>query len=388
MPDEVASFDKRELDERFLLQVNYEWDTGLQDFMTSRTRIVRFERDGSVFRMLDASDDDARPRALAEIPIRGETPARISLDLNEGFDEIDREEDRTGEDYYGRVDTQDPRVRRLSDRKSLSVSRHGAMRVFDQQAKADNGEPIVVHYYLSPYRPDAEFRPFEMQDLDRIGFYQTYPQRRLGRTIMYATKFDVHEPIVFALSSAIPERYRVAVRDGVEYWNRALGIPLIRVVDAPAGVRAPSPRYNVVEWATSGSYASTSHIQIDPQTGQILHTHVFVLPETMLNGNLTDERDHLSYIVAHEIGHALGLRHNFAAGPEATVMNYFDLPDIMRIGRAIRAGETALEYDRQAMRHVYLGEPLDLAALPQFCTDDQRDCSPLRGPREPESLGG
>jgi hypothetical protein len=69
-------------------------------------------------------------------------------------------------------------------------------------------------------------------------------------------------------------------------------------------------------------------------------------------------------------------------------MNYFDLPDIMRIGRAIRAGETALEYDRQAMRHVYLGEPLDLAALPQFCTDDQRDCSPLRGPREPESLGG
>jgi hypothetical protein len=28
-------------------------------------------------------------------------------------------------------------------------------------------------------------------------------------------KFDAREPIVFALSSAIPERYRDAVRDGV-----------------------------------------------------------------------------------------------------------------------------------------------------------------------------
>jgi hypothetical protein len=38
-------------------------------------------------------------------------------------------------------------------------------------------------------------------------------------------KFDIHKPIVFALSAEIPARYRDVVRDGVLYWNKALGLP-------------------------------------------------------------------------------------------------------------------------------------------------------------------
>ena len=158
-------------------------------------------------------------------------------------------------------------------------------------------------------------------------------------------KFDVHEPIVFALSSAIPERRRAAVRDGVLYWNQAFGTSVIRVIDAPPGVRAPSPAYNVIQWVTSGDFASTSYIQSDPLTGQILHAHVFVLPETMMTGDLEQQNDHLRYIVAHEVGHALGLRHNFAPRAAATVMGYFKLPLILKIGREIRAGAPALAYD-------------------------------------------
>jgi hypothetical protein len=56
-----------------------------------------------------------------------------------------------------------------------------------------------------------------MKNLRRFGFYETYPQWRSGRWVLYAMKFDVHEPIVFALSSAIPKDYRAAVRDGVLY---------------------------------------------------------------------------------------------------------------------------------------------------------------------------
>jgi hypothetical protein len=228
-----------------------------------------------------------------------------------------------------------------------------------------------------------------MKNLRRFGFYETYPQWRSDRWLLYAMKFDVHEPVVFALSSAIPERYRSAVRDGVLYWNRAFGTSVLRVIDAPPDVRAPSPDYNVIQWVTAGAFASTSYIQSDPLTGQILHAHIFVLPETMTDGNLEEQNDHLRYIVAHEVGHALGLRHNFASGEATTVMEYLKLPQILQIGRNIRNGAPALPYDTAIAQHVYLGVPLDADTLPPFCTDSQRGCSPFRSaPKESDAMRG
>ena len=375
-----AVFGKDELSERFLLQVNYEQKSSRQDFKTSRSRIVTFRREGPVLHMLDLSDprDSVAPRILATIPIRSETRSSLTIDLNEGFDTVYLEEDRTGEDYYGRIDKHDDTRFRLFDRKVKSVSRHDATLVFDQEATTDDGESIVVHYYLSRYRPSPHFQPFEMQNLRRFGFYETYPQWRSGRWVLFAMKFDIHEPIVFALSSAIPESRRAAVRDGVLYWNRALRRTALQVINAPPGIRAPSPDYNLIQWTTSGDYASTSYIQSDPLTGQILHAHVFLLPDTMMDGDLEQQNDHLRYIVAHEIGHALGLRHNFAAGDATTVMDYYKLPQLLSIGREIRTRAPALAYDAAVIQHVYLGTPLAADTLPPFCTDSQRGCLPFR----------
>ena len=387
-----ACFRKSDLGERFLLQINYAEDHGNpQNFTTSRSRIVRFQRDGAVMRMLDDSimhpDSDGPLALFATLPIRDETEQALDLDLNAGFDRIRAEEDRTGEDYYGRVDRHDDRAFELFARKTLSISCHDSSLVFDQEAEKEDGTPVVVHYYLQPYRPDPDFRPYEMKSLKHFGFYETYPQRRDSEWVLYAMKWSVHEPIRFALSSTIPMRYREAVRDGVLYWNRALGHSLIEVVDAPPEVRAPSPDYNVIEWVVSGDYSSTSYIQSDPLTGQILHAHVFVLRETMMDGDLTHQNDHLRYIVAHEIGHALGLRHNFAPGRITTVMDYFNLTQILKIGRDIREGRKALPYDRAVTRHVYFGEPLDVTALPPFCTDGQKGCLPFPSKPPAEFLG-
>ncbi|MGB7971574.1 MAG: hypothetical protein WCF31_06350, partial [Candidatus Deferrimicrobiaceae bacterium] len=80
----------------------------------------------------------------------------------------------------------------------------------------------------------------------------------------------------------------------------------------------------------------------------------------------------------HEVGHALGLRHNFAKGPISTVMNYLPFDETVRIGHdTILSGDEALEYDRQVIRYVYLGEALDLETLPPFCTDSQPGCFPF-----------
>src|SRR6185312_14366094 len=216
VPLKAATLKKAEVEDRFLLQVSYEQQSGPQEFQTSRSRIVMFQRAEAALHMIDVSDarDGSPAHVLATIPIRKEAAATLDVDLNEAFDTVYVEEDRTGEDYYGRIDRHDQTTFKLFDRKVMSLSYHDAMLVFDQEARTEDGHRIVVHYYLSLYNPSPDFRPFEMKNLRRFGFYETYPQWRSGRWVLYATKFDVHEPVVFALSAAIPGRYRAGVRDG------------------------------------------------------------------------------------------------------------------------------------------------------------------------------
>jgi hypothetical protein len=373
----AGGISKNELNTPLLLQTGYQRHTG-DNFMNTRSRIVEFERQGESLRMVEEPHDASSSfHLLATIPIRDETPSSLMVDFNADFNKIFKEEDRTGEDYYGRIDKQDYSFFRLFQRNILAISRQGPMLVLQQQALTEGNEFILVYYYLSPYRPNPHFEPFEIKNLDHFGFYETYPQRRSGSTVLYAMKFDTATPIIFALSSEIPAQYREAMCDGVLYWNKAFGFPLLQVTDAPEGVTAPNPRYNVIQWEANGDVASTSHLQGDPLTGEILHAHVFIRSGSVNEGTLAEQNDRLRYIVAHEVGHALGLRHNFAKGPASTVMNYFGFEQAVRLGRdVIMSGDEALDYDRQVIRYVYLGGALDVATLPPFCTDYQPACGP------------
>jgi hypothetical protein len=73
-PQQSVTIRKVDLDEKFLLQVSYEQENGFEDFMTSRSRIVDFERQENVLRMVEEPHNSAAsPRLLATIPIRSET---------------------------------------------------------------------------------------------------------------------------------------------------------------------------------------------------------------------------------------------------------------------------------------------------------------------------
>lgn len=157
-------------------------------------------------------------------------------------------------------------------------------------------------------------------------------------------------PIVYYVDRGAPEPVRSALIEGASWWNQAFEAAgyrnAFRVEVMPADADPMDVRYNVIQWvhrSTRGwSYGSSV---TDPRTGEIIQGRVSL-------GSLRDRQDfliasgllapygsdktvvdkimqqvvlaRLRQLAAHEVGHTLGLQHNFAASTNnrASVMDY------------------------------------------------------------------
>ena len=170
---------------------------------------------------------------------------------------------------------------------------------------------------------------------------------------------EPEEPIVYYMDAGIPEPYRTAFREGAEWWKtvfEAAGFRnAFRVEDMPPDMDPMDARYHVIQWVHRLSPGSSIGPSIvDPRTGEIIKAAVRMdsyrsmmdydiyagaRPVLGMGGGSDDlwladldpavtgeefamarRRQH----AGHEVGHTLGLAHNFVATSygRASVMDY------------------------------------------------------------------
>ena len=173
-------------------------------------------------------------------------------------------------------------------------------------------------------------------------------RHRLEKLDPQADVSEAVEPIIYYLDAGAPEPIRSALMDGAGWWNQAFEAAgyknAFQVKLLPEDTDPMDVRYNVIQWvhrSTRGwSYGSSV---MDPRTGEILKGHVTLgslrvrqdyliaegllapyrqdqVPDTMLEMALARIRQ----LSAHEVGHTLGIEHNFAASvnSRSSVMDY------------------------------------------------------------------
>lgn len=240
----------------------------------------------------------------------------------------------------------------------------------------------LVHYSLVNL-PDRPMMP-RLSD-SRVGYFtesftdygdprnevvdKAYIARyRLEKKDPSAALSEPVKPIVYYVSREVPEWLHPYFKKAVEDWNvafEAAGFKnAIVCKDAPDDPNwdPEDARYSVIRWApTPTENAQGPHIS-DPRTGEILSAHIIVWHNVMKLGQtwyFTQVGDLdpqaaklplpepllgriMQYVVSHEVGHTLGLRHNHKASAAYTVANlrdknftdkYGDEASIMDYGR-------------------------------------------------------
>jgi len=228
----------------------------------------------------------------------------------------------------------------------------------------DNGAVTVRQHHSFVELPDDNYQPRAFDPRSGYGSVQYLDyatpvdqpitqrmirRHRLEKRDPSAEVSEAVEPIIYYMDPGAPEPIRSALMDGMRWWNQAYEAAGYRnafqVELLPEDADPMDIRYNLVQWvhrSTRGwSYGGGI---TDPRTGEIIKGKVTlgslrVRQDFLIASGLVAEYEkgepvsdammemalqRLRQLAAHEVGHTLGLAHNYTASVNgrASVMDY------------------------------------------------------------------
>ena len=180
-----------------------------------------------------------------------------------------------------------------------------------------------------------------------VKYYAT--RHRLQKKDPNAAMSEPVKPIVYYVDNGVPEPIRSALVEGASWWNQAFEAAgyknAFQVKILPDGADPMDIRYNVINWVHRSTRGwSYGNSLVDPRTGEIIKGIVslgslrvrqdYLIATGLLapfkDGKPADDKmlqmslARIRQLAAHEVGHTLGLMHNFTGSTvnRASVMDY------------------------------------------------------------------
>lgn len=241
------------------------------------------------------------------------------------------------------------------DPHALTVREHHSFVALPEPGFEPREQDIRVGFFGPNFQDFSQ--PFN-QPLER-GFVSRW---RLIKKDPKAALSEPVKPITFYLDPGMPANIKGAAKRGILWWNDAFAVAgfknAVHVEDLPPDADPLDIRYPVIQWTNrAGRGWSVGMQQGDPRTGEIIHSVVqldshrwrtvsnywdaligtpagreqsvdMFAPLDNADPNLSEEQvmlNRLALLACHEVGHVLGLAHNFIASTygRGSVMDYF-----------------------------------------------------------------